>query len=72
MRESINPAFYVWIIIKHIAIKIAKLRGISLESKVLGRYGNIGFDKGSVSKSYKALKILYKEDNVPIIHVFFY
>lgn len=27
MRESINPAFYTWIVIKRIAVKVAEFRG---------------------------------------------
>lgn len=53
-------------------VEVAELRGISLQNRALERCGNIDLDKGNASESYKALKILYKEDDIFIIHVFFY
>lgn len=31
--EDINPIFYAWVIIEHVAVKVAKLRGILLEGR---------------------------------------
>lgn len=72
MRECMNPALYPWIVIEHISTKVAKFRGVPLQGGALERFANIGFDKGSASESYKALKTLHKEQNVLIIDVFSY
>lgn len=30
IEKSINPAFYTWVVIKRVAVKVTKFRGISL------------------------------------------
>ena len=72
MWESINLVFHAWIVIERIVVKVAELRGVPLQIGALERYSNVGFHKSSVSKSDKALNMLYKEHNIPIVQTFFY
>lgn len=72
MEECINLVFHAWVVIKCVAIEVAELKGIPLQGGALKRCGNVGLDKGSASKDDEALKTLYKEHNIPIIHVSIY
>lgn len=72
MGEGINPAFYARVIIEHVAVEVAELKGVPFESRALERFDYIGFDEGSASEGHKALKTLYEEDNVFVIYVFPY
>lgn len=55
--ECINPALYAWIIIERVTVEIAGFRDVLLYGRVLERYGNISFDKGSASEGDEALKM---------------
>lgn len=72
MGKSINPALYTWVVIKCITVEVAELRGVPLEGGASEGYSNVSFDKGSISESHQALKILHKEDDILIVHIFFY
>lgn len=72
MGESINPAFYTRVVIERVAVKVAELRGILFEGRVLKGCGNVGLDQDSASEGHEALKTLHKEDDVPVVHVFPY
>lgn len=72
MKEGINLALYAWVVIECIAAEVAELRSVPLESRVSEGCGNVGLDKGSALGGYKALKILHKENNIPVVHVFSY
>lgn len=72
MGEGINPTLHTWVVIKHVTVDVAEPRDILVEGGASEKGGNVGLDKGSALESPEALKMLYKEDNVTIIHVFSY
>lgn len=72
MGEGINPAFYARIVIGYVAVEVTEFRGRSLKSRALEGCGNVCFDKSSTLESHETLKMLHKEDDVPMIHVFSY
>lgn len=72
MRESINPVFHTWVIIKRVVVKVDKFGGVSLEDGALKGSSNVGFYESNALESDEALKMLYKKHDVPIVYVFFY
>lgn len=72
MEEDINLVLHAWVIIERIAVEVAKLKDVPLESGASEGYGNVGFDKDNISESYEALKMLHKEDNIFIVYIFSY
>lgn len=45
MGEDIDLTFHTQVVVKGIAVKVAELRGILLQSGASKGYGNIGFNK---------------------------
>lgn len=72
MEKIVNLAFYAQVVDEGITIEVAKLKGVSLQSKAPKRCGDDGFDNDNFLQSYKALEILDKEYYVPVINVFIY
>lgn len=70
MGESINPTLYAWVIIKRVTVEVAELKSVPFEGGASEGCGNIDLHEGSASEGHKALKMLHKEDDVPVIHVF--
>ena len=72
MGKSINPVFHAWVVIEHVAVKIAELRGVPLEGEGSEGSDDVGLDEGSDSESDEVLKTLYEKHDVPIVYIFFY
>lgn len=50
-----------------VVVKVAELRDVLLEGRVLEGYSNVGLDRDSASEIDEALKTLYKKHNVLIV-----
>lgn len=70
--ECINLALYVRVVIEYVTVEVTELKGIPLQGGALKRCSNVGFDKNSILESNKALKMLHKHNDVPIVYVLFY
>ena len=72
MRKSFNLAFYIWVILEQIAVKVAEFRVVLLEDGAFEWHNDVGFYKDTALENNKTLKMLNKEHDISIIHVFFY
>lgn len=70
MGEGIDPAFHARVVVEGIAVKVAELRCVPLQSRASKKCGNIGFDKSRSLEGYQALKTLDKKHYVPVINIF--
>lgn len=72
IEEGTNSALHTWVIIGRVMVKLTKLRDIPFQDRALEGYNNVGLDKGSISESDQALKMVYKDYNISIIYIFSY
>lgn len=72
IEHSINLALHTWIVVEHIAVKVTEFKYVLFKGRTLEKCSNVGLNKGCGSEGHKVLKMMYKEHNVPIVHVFFY
>lgn len=72
MKEDINLAFYAWVVVQYIAVKVAKLRGIPFQNRTLEQCCNIRFYQNSALKGDKTLEMLHKEHDVLIVYILIY
>lgn len=70
MEEYINLALYTQVVVEGIAVKVAKLRGVTFQSGASKRYGNVGFDKSRFFEGHQALETLDKKYYIFVINVF--
>lgn len=72
MKEGINPAFYIWVVVQYIMVKVAKLIGVPFESGTLEQCRNVRFYQSNALEDDETLETLYKKHNIFLVNVFTY
>ena len=72
MRESVDPAFYPWVVVECVAIKAAELQDVILQGGASKWRGHVGLDKGGSLEGHQALKTLDEKHHVPVIDIVVY